>query len=79
MRAVATIEIDRDRETSRRATIYVARESRDGHWVWCIYAKARGEEPVLYETDRSRQDALESVRLLWGEDWDLQWTEGGRQ
>jgi hypothetical protein len=68
---VASIEVS---DTGKRANIYIKRESYEGRWVWVVYSKLRGQEPVDESgANRSRQQAVEAVEMLWGSGWDLQW------
>ena len=81
MKPVATIEIDR--ETGKRQTLYIRRESDEGRWTWGVYSRSDGEWISLARHNRSRQEALDAIWIMYGTgDWCLEWkdeAEGGQQ
>lgn len=70
MSAVATIK-NNDERVSRRVSLYIKRQSRDGKWVYVILT-GTGEDTNTGDFG-TRDAALDAIYHAWGaEVWDLQ-------
>jgi len=68
MQCVATIETDRE----QRASIYINRESQNGHWVWRVYTREAGDWIDHTGPNMSRDEAMDAIAYLWSSrEWDL--------